>query len=343
MATPDTGQQAFKGLRIARLEGPAQGFERFTYPRYQPLLLGEKNAEFMLERLAVGAWLGSQPVGLVFLSRPWAPTAEVAESDSAETTADAAPDAPPRTQRQLLSVMVHPLARRTGLASRLLTAAQTLAAAGGTQKLTALHSSRLPALTAFEALLKKNGWNNPQEIEFRLAGRAGWALRARDDWGAFLQRLDSRGFSAADWQTLSDSDRAEVRHLVEQVMPEADRKFNPFHPQRQIEPVPELSVLLRKRGAIVGWIVGSRGQLPDSFHYSYGYVLPEVQRMGWLVAGVRDVCERQACLYGEQTLSVLETAHGNAAMRRFMERQLKPYSEWTDARYLSEKPLPAPP
>ena len=42
-------------------------------------------------------------------------------------------------------------------------------------------------------------------------------------------------------------------------------------------------------------------------------------------------------------LSVFETSHSNAGMRRFMERQLKPYSEWTDARYLSEKLLPGGP
>ena len=99
--------------------------------------------------------------------------------------------------------------------------------------------------------------------------------------------------------------------------------------------------MLRRQGRIVGWILGARGALADTFHYSHGYVLPEVRRSGWLVAGVRDVCQRQTELYGGLTLSVFETSHTNSNMRRFMERQLKPYSEWTDARYMSEKLLAA--
>jgi hypothetical protein len=68
-------------------------------------------------------------------------------------------------------------------------------------------------------------------------------------------------------------------------------------------------------------------------YYCDGYAVPQLRRLGWLVAGVRDVSERQAGLQGEDSLCVFETAADNLAMQRFMERQLRPYSEWVDRRY----------
>ena len=317
-----------RGLRFGIIDGSAQGFEAFTYPRYRGLLLGTEHAQFIHERIALGAWRNERPVGLAFLSRPF--SAVSAQSLSSGGAAD---------QRQLLSIMVSSLLRRCGIGSQLLTRAEQLAQASGTAHLSARHSSRLSDRTAFEACLARCHWARPAAIDFRLAGRARWALQAQIDWAPFLARLTTRGFICTSWADLTDDDRAQVKHLVDNVLPEADRQFDPFSPQNRIEPLPALSIMIRLHGRIVGWIQGSRGAMPDSFHYSYGYALPEVQRLGCLVAGVRDVCQRQAQLYGDTSLCVLETAYANAPMRRFMERQLVPYSDWTDYRYLSEKQL----
>jgi len=353
-----------RGLRVGVIQGAACGFDGFTYPRYRAMLLGAELAQFMHERIAVGAWLDDRPVGLAFFSRPYSPLPQAVDGEAAapfavrECVGDAddarsialhcEPDASASSpsaevantdRRQLLSIMVEPLLRRCGIAGRLISHAEQLALASGTRRLNAIHSSRLSARLAFEALLARSGWSAPAEFQFRLAGRARGALQAQADWAPFLARLAARGFTSTSWVNLGDADRAAQRQLVAQVLPEADRRFDPFHPRNRLAPVPELSVMLRRHGRIVGWIQGSQGTLPDSFHYSYGYALPEVQRLGWLAAGVRDVCHRQAELHGENSLCVMETDHDNAAMRRFMARQLVPYSEWADSRYLSEKQL----
>ncbi len=313
------------------------------------MLLGTEGGQFIHERLALGAWLDERPVGLAFFSRPFGALL----ADSRESVAGAlagreasdgagvppAPGTPDSPRRQLLSIMVLPLLRRCGIGGRLLAHGERLALASGTHSLRAEHSSRLAARVAFEALLARGKWRAPAELHFRLAGRASWALRAEVDWAPFLSRLAERGFTTTDWVGLGESERAQVRHLVENVMPEEHRQFDPFGPHNQIAAVPELSVMLRRHGRIVGWIQASQGALTGSFHYSFGYVLPEMQRLGWMVAGVWDVSRRQAELHGSRSLCVFETAHTNVNMRRFMESRLTPYCEWTDFHYLSEKEL----
>ena len=98
-------------------------------------------------------------------------------------------------------------------------------------------------------------------------------------------------------------------------------------------------MLLHREGTIVGWIIAARGIAANSYHYSSGYAVPSVRRAGWLIGGVWEVCRRQAEMFGGDSISVFETSPQNQGMRRLMERQLKPYSVWTDARYISDKQL----
>ncbi len=304
-------------IRVASLTLPAPGFEGFTFPRYRGLLLATEQPETTQERRAVGAWLGETPVGLAFFSRAFKEN----------------------TQRQLLSVMVSPLLRRQGVGTRLLAHASAMAATEGITGFLSIHSSQIPSLAAFVALLRTNGWAAPEEKEYRLAGKAAWALEALHDWAPFLTRLHRNGFGVTPWSDLSDADRVAMAWLVDSRLKEADLKFSPFNAEKHLNIEPELSILLRRKSEIAGWILGARGLAENSFYYSTGYVLPEVRRAGWLIGGVRDVCQRQAEKFGGDTIAVFETAPHNQGMRRFMERQLKPYSAWTDVRYHSEKLL----
>lgn len=303
-------------VRISEIPLPAEGLGNFTYPRYRELLVDQGAPENSRERIAVVASWKERRVGLALFSRPFR-----------------------EQERRLLSLMVDPMWRRQGVGQRLLTAGEQVASDRGTKRLNAVHSSELPARAAFEALLRSAGWGAPAEFEYRLAGKAEWALRARTDWAPFLLRLHAGGFSATDWNGLTGPDRDQVAALVQTAVPQGDRAFDPFEGEKNLNLVPELSLVLRRGGEIVGWILGSRGALVDSIYYSHGYVLPPVRRAGWLPGGVREVCERQAGRLGPDTVSVFETSANNRGMRRFMERQLKPYSLWTDSRYLSEKEL----
>jgi len=322
-------------ITIASLQAFDAGLEGFTYARYRPLLRDIGQPDAGTERIALGAWLKGTPVGLALLSRPWSPPAPGAGAAAGQRPAGAGAG----PLRRLLSIMVHPLVRRSGVGAALLAEAEAAAAAAGTHTVVAVHSSRMGGRAAFEALLRRAGWAAPHAFEHRLAGRPQWALAARADWSRLLQRLVERGYSATDWTTLDDADRQEIRRLVADVLPEADRAFDPLADGLS-DAVPELSLLLRRHGRIVGWIRGSRGLAAGAFHYGHGYVLPEVQRLGWLQAGVREVCERQHAMFGPQSLSVFETTVANEAMQRFMARQLGPYRpEWTDTRFSSHKRL----
>jgi len=311
----DNSANAVDQLRIDELPLPAPGFEIFTFPRYRPMLLGTEQPETLRERLAVGAWLGDRPAGLALYSRPF---------DEG-------------WRRRLLSVMVSPQLRRHGLGARLLSRGEALAIEKGAKRLTAVHSSHLPARVAFEALLRKSGWSAPKAYEYRIAGKAGWALRAAQDWAFVISRLRERGYGSTLWSDIRDADRESIARMVEADLSESERVFDPFPAEKKLQLIPELSLLLRRHGEIVGWILGSRGAVPDSVYYSHGYVLPSVRHAGWLMAAVLEACQLQAVRLGEDSLSVFETSPDNQGMRLFMERQLKPYSLWSDSRYLSEK------
>lgn len=223
--------------------------------------------------------------------------------------------------------------------ARLVQEAEALAAHEGTRTLSAIHSSRAPARVAFEALLARCGWSTPREFEARICGRAGWAHRARGPWRPFLARWERGGYGSSTWERMTEEDRREVERLAREQT--ADHR-SPLELAPGVERVDELSLLLRQRERIVGWLVGARGAAPDSIHYSHGWVVPALQRLGWLIAGMHDVCERQAARMGERSLTLYETDATNREMRRFVEKHLAPFTEWVDVRYRSEKSLVPP-
>jgi len=100
--------------------------------------------------------------------------------------------------------------------------------------------------------------------------------------------------------------------------------------------LPELSVILRGGGAVVGWILGWKADIENTYYYSDGYVLPKYQKRGYLIAGMWEVCRRQAELFGPETISSYETRV--EAMHRVMKRMM-PYTDWADERFVCEKVL----
>lgn len=292
-------------LRVAPLDMPAREFESFTFPRYRPLVLGDRP---MAGAIAVGAWLADRPVGLVLI----APLV--------------------KNERELLSIMVSGSSRRRGVGRRLLREAERLCLEQRTLRLRASHSTRLVALEAYEGLLRDASWSAPVADRYRLAGQARWALKAARDWSPFLSRLRRQGFTTSAWDEITPSDREEIESLVSHQIPEEDRVFNPLTRESRPGALPALSLLLRRERRIIGWLLGEEGALPDVVRYSHGYVTPENRSGGWLIAGLREVCQRQAELRGEQTISIFETQPHNEPMRRFMERQLDRYEGWMDAR-----------
>jgi GNAT superfamily N-acetyltransferase len=301
-------------IRVEHLTSPQTGFEAFTFPRYRSMLT--QDSEDQRQRLAVGAWLDGAPVGLAFLSRPFG-----------------------ENERELLSIMVSNGARRRGIGNALLAFTEELARDTGTRRLRAFHSTRLLALPAYEAFMRQAGWSPPEEHHHRLAGKARWALQASSEWAPFLNRLRGQGFSTSLWSDLTPSDREDIAALVAGQVTDADPLFDPLLHEERRGALPALSLLLRQKGRVVGWLLGANGPLPGVFHYSNGYVAPSLQRAGWLIAGLVEVCRVQAESHGPDTMSVFETPSRNRGMRRFMARQVERYEGWTDTRLRCDKAL----
>ncbi len=299
---------------IEPLPLPVAGFEALTYPRLRWALTGEDApAERLQDVLALGARLHGASVGLVLLSPV-----------SSEGV------------RRIWSIAVAPAQRRRTIGARLLARAEAEARDRGTRLLTAFHSSRMPNPAAFEGLLRRAGWSAPEPLEYRLAGRADWVFGALADWQPMLERLRARGFAATPWHEVTPEDRARAETLIA-AAPQAPG-IQVFVHEKYAEP--PVSIALRRHGEIVGWVLGEREPGTGHFHYTKGYVVPELQRTGWMIGGLLEVCRRQAEAFGPDSVAVYETPAHNTPMIQFMQKRLSPRGPlWTDVRYRSEKQL----
>lgn len=296
-------------IRVRELPLPAPEFESFTFERYRPLLRAGMDPDNQAGRIAVGAWFGEEPLGLAPFSR-----------------------LRPSGERALLSVMVSPFFRRRKVASRLLAIGEEVARARGATALVAVHSTQLPAIEAYEGLLRAGGWDPPIAFEQRAGGPASWALDAARDWAPFLSRLRGRGFRMCAWTEATPSAREQIQVMVEKLADD-EREFDPFNDRWMAETEPRLSVLLRRNDENVGWIRASRVEGSDAIFYTHGYVVPEVRRAGWLLGGLQEVCQMQCRILGPESTNIFHTSATNEGMRRFMNRQLRDYWLWSDVRY----------
>lgn len=272
-----------------------------TFPRYRSLLGGtnDRVAPVIVEE-------ADQPVGLALLFR----------ADSPE---GASPDA------QLLSIMVAAERRRSGIARQLLTRAEETARSQGCGSIKTWYSTRLPMCHAFEQLLNGAGWDPPETEAMRTAGHSA-AVAAE------MQRIEPArrpyypaGATVELWSTVTEEERGDVDLLVAAI------DFNAYLAPSLHEKTahPELSLVLRVHGRIAGWVFGEVIN-PDLCYYANGYVIPELRRRGALVGLIRDVCRRQAELFGPMSVSRVHTTPATPGMPRFMRERLGPCALWYD-------------
>ena len=290
-----------------------------TYPRFRFAVEAGGQGAALVHPAYAGcvAWEGDRPVGLALLGR------------SAEST------------WRLASVAVARENRRQGIAGRLLGAAEELARAAGAEALRAVHSSRMPARPAFERLLARAGWSAPALLEMRFTGRADWYESAGQEWVALLRRLERGGFGVTPWDERDDADRAAVAALAAQAPPDQQPDEQP---DKGGLADPAVSVLIRRHGVPVGWVLGQAALDPGHYRYTVGYVIPPLQRSGWLIGAMMAVCRMQAAVAGAGSIASFETTVANAGMQALMTRRLAPRAERLalDCRYLAEKRLRPP-
>jgi hypothetical protein len=228
-----------------------------TFPAYVPVLLsaGGKNTPF----LALGAYdQDGEPAGLLLARR----------------------DEP----AELLSIFTRPDLRRSGIASRLLSACEKELASEGCGKLSATIERGRPMRDAAEAMLSKAGYG-PFEKTALMCRFVGADKVSRAPW---LRRLAiPAAFELFAWSELRPEERRELERRAERG--EIPANLNPFLGERWFEP--GNSVGLRYQGEVVAWQVNHR-PLPRLLRYTYTYAREDLQPMGLAVSLVAESIRR---------------------------------------------------
>jgi GNAT superfamily N-acetyltransferase len=254
--------------RIAAVDGDARNFALMTFTPFQPLL-----EDVSAPLAAYAAYANDQPCGFL-LARTGV---EIGGRD--ENTV------------RLLSVFVHPARRRQGIAGALM---DTLRAGFPGKKLWALWSAELPRAAEFEALLASRGWSEkavevyhvmstPRRVLGHAQSRPGW--RTVDHFGPYTW---------TQWAERSPADEEAARALIAQ--PDFPTYCNPFEFERTRNVWMENSMILRQRGAPVGWLFTHR--IGDDVIYDCHYVRPDLSRLGVMLLMMAAMYRRQGELLG---------------------------------------------
>lgn len=279
-------------------------FAGLTFPRYRPVL-----GQLPPGAIAIGASLAGKPVGLALATRR-----------------------NPRQEARLLSVMVASSVRRGGIGTLLMHRLQSAFAENGDGKLIAYHSTRLAARPAFEALLARSGWSAPAVYEIRGAGHCAAVVAELDRLRPARRGYLPPGAVIEPWASVTDADRAAMQALLAG----PDALGGDLDPARH-EPAatPQISVVLRLDGQVIGWVIGERDANGVCYYWS-GFVVARWRRSGALIGLVRDVCARQAAAFGPDSIARLSTVPAIPAMARFIRERLGPIGLWVDDFLTSE-------
>lgn len=298
------------------MAGTLAGFAPLTYPRYRPVLLENP--------------IGPQPAGTPIGGRCFAVTAHAGDLPAGLALAEQLWDGKAR----LLSIMVAPALRRRGIAQALLERLEGLAQAAGIIRLHCFHNNRMRDIAAFVALMQRAGWSAPVLEEIRLTGPAGFTDAIRPHWQALFDRQDRDGYSHSLWADRTQADLDELVALHESGQVEERLTL---HGWMTSHADPKVSLLLRHRGRIVGWVIGEQNRQLDCIHYTSGFAIAPLRRCGWMIRGLYEVAALQARHYGPGHPARFETFNGNDGMMRLMADRLAPYASEQDRRFRSER------
>lgn len=281
-------------FRPEKLNAPEPGCMALTYGRFW-----FHWSMYRPNWLAIAARDGTgEVVGLALLSQPM--------------TEDG------RLIRRLLSLSVAGAHRGRGMGRELLLAAQEAARESGTQELFANYSDKMSSRPGFERVLAAAGWKAPEPVEYTIIGQAKWVQAASANWRLLFSRAARSGFSMTPWTGVTESDRSEIDAALRNGEAPQD-----WHPDLFLRAGSEpFSLLLRYRSKIIGWIIGEKDG-SHCVHYRRGCLFPPYRRHGFLIAGLHEVCRRQAEILGENSVCV-NWASAGSDMARFMETRLRP-------------------
>lgn len=296
-------------IDVLDLTRPHPDAAPLTYPRLRPWLDGVADTEAHI-RIGAAAYDGDHVVGLALAS--------IFKNE----------------EMRLQSIMVPAAHRRRGVGADLIKTVEAEASARDVTALSAYFGNQKNR-DGFRGLMAHCGWSAPEMLEFRLAGKADWTTRMGPDWARFLDRLKTKGYSTSLWSEITAEDRSDAEELLKEQREDLPIIFAGYEDFAD----PALSIAIRRHGKLVGFIIGQTLEQNDYHHYTTGYVSRPLQRAGWLLAGLDDVCSRQSVAYGPSSVAVYETPGHNPRMIEFMKRRLGGVTLWMNERWSVKKVL----
>ncbi len=207
--------------RISIGEIPFQqrpAFAGFTFPSYRRMV-----AEPKLHPAAICVGMASdrRPAGLALL-----------EWETRETAA-------------LVSIWIQPDWRRQGLGARLLGKAEEIAARRGIVEMSSVHMTTLPALDAFEALLRRREWDPPQLRMYAL--KSNLSLIYQSPWMTKPPVLEPE-YTLTPWADTTEDEVLEAGSKA---------TYHPliWPPNLSNDYDRHSSLAVRRSGELVGWII----------------------------------------------------------------------------------------
>ncbi len=322
-----------KRLEIRPLTGPVPvELRQMTFPIYRQLLdlapstrHPEQSDQRRIEPLAIGAWWGDEPAGLILAELPL----DGAPAPGALSLADADPD---ERCAQVLSVYVRPSSRRQGIASALFGALEKRVRGLDFVGLRAVYTTGKPSIAHLERLLDRRGWSPPSLRTLSVRFTPETVLNS-DLLAEKRLRVLSRDLEIFPWSELSPQEEKEMRRS-QQESPWIVPLLVPWRFDRHgFDPS---SVGARYRGQVVGWLITHRAAF-DVVRIACAYMRLDLSRRGRILSLLSAVLERlreSPCRFCS-----FVTPLSYPPMMEFIRRRLKPVSDFVGETRESRKAL----
>ncbi|MCH9648185.1 MAG: GNAT family N-acetyltransferase [Deltaproteobacteria bacterium] len=249
-------------MRCERL-GPKESprFRQMTFPAYRPLLdlqpavlHADEGVDRKTQPIAVGAFLGGEPLGLALAGIP------MGIHDDPE----------------LLSVFVNPASRQQGIANLLLSEIETAVRDEGFRRLVAVYMTGRPGAVIMEHLFEKHHWAPPETRMITVKFTVREAMTT--PW--YRKYSVRSNLEIFPWRELTEEDRSWLQEsqrdsgwIAEDLVP-----WN--YDQRGFEPFS--SVGARLDGKVVGWVINHRVG-GDIVRFTCSYIRPDLKQRGRIV------------------------------------------------------------
>lgn len=256
---------------------------------------------------AIGAKVRSQPVGLI-----------LAESQ------------PDTNQATIDSIYVMPEHRQKGIGNALLEKMeQTLMHRGDCQaNITYSFNLTMPVL---EKMLVQRGWSSGAAYSWRCTANA-QTLKTFP-----LHRYPfPSAYTLFPWQELTSQERETIQQQQHNILKYPDI-LSPFTEESRIEP--RVSLGLRYRGEVVGWILGHR-DCKDTIYYRSLFVRADFQKLARGYSLIPAALKLQLQI-PELTKLAFIVMQDNPQMLKLVRRRLSPYITAIEQYWRAEKLLTA--